>query len=89
MNSRREKEARKQAERAIGQSEKYWRMMTSTLDKFVLQELVLKPEVSLLALAPCSLIVKIDVSALLIVISNRLRFLVTLEPCQVLLMEPP
>lgn len=55
----------------------------------VLQELVLEAEISLLSLAPGSLIIKVDVGSLLIVIRDRLGLLVTLEPCQVLLVEPP
>lgn len=55
----------------------------------VLQELVLESELGLLALAPGSLVVKIDVRSLLIVFRDRLGLLVPLEPCQILFVESP
>ena len=59
------------------------------LNKFVLQKLVLEAEVGLLSLAPRSFVVKVYVCSLLVVIRDRLWLFMTLEPCQVLLVEPP
>lgn len=59
------------------------------LDKFVLEELVLEPEIGFLALAPGALVVKVDICSLLIVVGDSLWFLMALEPCQVLLVKPP
>lgn len=55
----------------------------------VLQELVLESELGLLALAPGPFVVKVDIRSLLIVLCDRLRLFVPLEPCQVLFVESP
>ena len=53
------------------------------------QVTVLEPEVALLALAPRALPVEVDVHALLVLLRDRLRLRVPLEPRQVLDVESP
>ena len=50
---------------------------------------VLEPEVALLALAPRTLPVEVDVHALLVLLRDRLRLGMPLEPRQILHVEPP
>lgn len=60
------------------------------LDEFgVLQELVLEAKVCLNPPAPSTFIVEINIGALLIVICDRLGFLIALEPGEILFVKPP
>jgi hypothetical protein len=47
------------------------------------------PKFSLLALTPCTFIVKVDVSALFVVFGDYFGFFMSLEPRQVLFVESP
>lgn len=56
----------------------------------ILREIsILKPEIALLPLTPRALPIKVDVHALLVLLSDRLRLRVALEPGEVLHVESP
>jgi hypothetical protein len=61
----------------------------STIGSIFRQISILKPEIALLPLTPGALPVEVYIHALLILFRDRLRLRVTLEPCEVLDMEPP